>query len=146
MQDYDTIKQMDSLEAKRDAYGTSPMPQGGVTGSDMKSPMVGSDSHRAGSRSSQRQDDMALAEAIKRNRSKDDLGNKEQDDITAKMTLEMQEASDIKPMDRAQATASHNARAKPTTASKPPKADLKKKVKGNMGLAIHHGTNVADAV
>ena len=97
MQDYDTIKQMDSLEAKRNAYGTSPMPQGG------------SDSHRAGSRSSQRQGDAALAEAIKKNRSKDDLGNKEQDDITAKMTLEMQEASDIKPMDRAQATASHNA-------------------------------------
>ena len=58
----------------------------------------------------------------------------------------MQEASDVKPMDRAQATASHNARAKPTTASKPPKSDLKKKVKGNMGLAIQHGTNVADAV
>ena len=136
---------MDSLEAKRDAYGTSPMPQG-MTGSDMKSPINGSDSHRAGSCSSQRQDDAALAEAIVKSRSRENLNSKEPDDITAKMTLEMQESNDVKPMDRAQATASHNARAKPTTASKPPKSDLKKKVKGNMGLAIHHGTNVADAV
>ena len=60
MQDYDTIKQMDSLEAKRDAYGTNPMPKG-LTGEDMK--------NRAGSRASQRQDDKALAEAIKSNRS-----------------------------------------------------------------------------
>ena len=83
-----------------------------------------------------------MGEALKKNRGQDN----NPDDIVAKMTLEMQEGDDVKHMDRAQATASHNSRAKPTSAAKMPTSGLKKKVKGNMGLAIHHGTNVADAV
>ena len=73
----------------------------------------------------------------------------EDDDIMAKMTLEMEgRPEDVNPMESRQgsrATALRGATGKGSRMAKPSML-TKKKVKGNLGLAIHHGGDVADAV
>ena len=77
------------------------------------------------------------------------------------MTLEMQDGQthDVNLMDRVQASATHMSRGDAAATTEKARGitpvsmkkklqtqPRKKKVKGNMGLAIQHGTDVADAV